>query len=109
MATRTPQKSQNRPSNNYGGNSSYSSVDLGNATVVRMAREDTRWFVVGIVALALVFLLALPLSLLILSDDLKLRAEIRAEIKQNKKLRAELERMQQQLKEQEQRSKGSEN
>lgn len=74
-----------------------------------MAREDTRWFVVGIVALALVFLLALPLSLLILSDDLKLRAEIRAEIKQNKKLRAELERMQQQLKEQEQRSKGSEN
>jgi hypothetical protein len=74
-----------------------------------MAREDTRWFVVGIVALSLVFLLALPLSLLILMDDMKLRAEIRAEVKQNKRLRADLERMQQQLREQEQRSKGSEN
>jgi len=42
-------------------------------------------------------------------DDMKLRAEIRAEVKQNKRLRADLERMQQQLREQEQRSKGSEN
>jgi hypothetical protein len=73
-----------------------------------MAREDTRWFVVGVVALALVFLLALPLSLLVLADDMKLRAEIRAEIKQNKRLRADLERIQQQLKEQEQKGKNSE-
>ena len=108
MATRTPQKPPNRPSNNYGGNSSYSPVDVGNATVVRMAREDTRWFVIGVVALALVFLLALPLSLIILVDDMKLRAEIRAEIKQNKRLRADLERIQQQLKEQEQKGKNSE-
>jgi uncharacterized protein (DUF302 family) len=74
-----------------------------------MAREDTRWFIVGVVALALVFLLALPLSLLVLADDMKLRAEIRAEIKQNKRLRADLERIQQQLKEQEQKGKNSEN
>ena len=73
-----------------------------------MAREDTRGFVVGVVALALVFLLALPLSLLVLADDMKLRAEIRAEIKQNKRLRADLERIQQQLKEQEQKGKNSE-
>jgi uncharacterized protein (DUF302 family) len=62
-----------------------------------------------VVALALVFLLALPLSLLVLADDMKLRAEIRAEIKQNKRLRADLERIQQQLKEQEQKGKNSEN
>lgn len=74
-----------------------------------MAREDTRWFVVGVVALALVFLLALPLSILVLADDLKLRAEIRAEIKQNKRLRADLERVQQQLKEQERKGNSSEN
>lgn len=74
-----------------------------------MAREDTRWFVVGVVALALVFLLALPLSILVLADDLKLRAEIRAEIKQNKRLRADLERIQQQLKEQERKGNSSEN
>jgi hypothetical protein len=39
---------------------------------------------------------------------MKLRAEIRAEVKQNKRLRADLERIQQQLKEQEQKGKNSE-
>ena len=57
-----------------------------------MAREDTKWFIVGVVALSLVLFLALPLTLLVVVDDLKLRAEIRHEIKQSKRLRAELER-----------------
>lgn len=57
-----------------------------------MAREDTKWFVVGVVVLSIVLFLALPLTMLVVVDDLKLRAEIRAEIKQSKRLRAELER-----------------
>lgn len=57
-----------------------------------MAREDTKWFIVGVVVLSLVLFLALPLTMLVVVDDLKLRAEIRHEIRQSKRLRAELER-----------------
>jgi hypothetical protein len=55
-----------------------------------MARDDTKWFVVGVVILALVLLLALPITVLIVIDDMKLKAEIRFEMRQLKKLEKEL-------------------
>ena len=55
-----------------------------------MARDDTKWFVVGVVVLSLVILLALPITVLIVIDDLKLKAEIRFEMRQLKKLEKEL-------------------
>lgn len=67
-------------------------MDVGLSTVARLAREDTQWFVVGVVVLSLVLFLALPLSVLIVIDTMKVRAEIRYEIKQLKKLKQEVER-----------------
>jgi len=55
-----------------------------------MAREDTRWFVVGVVVLSIVLFLALPISMLVVVDYMKLRSEMRYEIKQIKKLKSEL-------------------
>lgn len=55
-----------------------------------MAREDTRWFIAGVVVLSVVMFLALPMSLLIYVDSAKLQAEVRYELKQLKKLKAEL-------------------
>ena len=55
-----------------------------------MARDDTKWFVVGVVVLSLVILLALPITVLIVIDDMKLKAEIRFEMRQLKKLEKEL-------------------
>ena len=55
-----------------------------------MAREDTQWFVVGVVVLSLVLFLALPLSVLIYIDTLKMKAEVRYEIKMLKKLKQEV-------------------
>ena len=55
-----------------------------------MARDDTRWFVVGVVILSLVIMLALPVTMLMIIDDLKMREEIRYEMRKLKKLEKEL-------------------
>ena len=55
-----------------------------------MAREDTRWFIAGVVVLSVVLFFALPMSVLIYVDAAKLQAEVRYEIKQMKKLKKEL-------------------
>jgi hypothetical protein len=59
-----------------------------------MAREDARWFATAVVALALVLFLALPVTVLIAIDHLenkaKTKAEIRKEINELRKLKAEI-------------------
>lgn len=62
-----------------------------------MAREDTHWFIVGIVILSLVLFFALPMSVLIYIDMQKRlnMAEVRIERKLKK-----LEQLERQLKEQ---------
>jgi len=55
-----------------------------------MAREDTRWFIVAVVVLSVVLFLALPMAVLIYVDTARMQAEVRKEMKQLKKLRAEL-------------------
>lgn len=63
--------------------------------VVRMAREDSRWFAVAIIVLALVLFLALPLAALIAVDHIKtkalMQAEVRNEVKKMRELRQRLE------------------
>ena len=49
-----------------------------------MAREDTKWFIFAVVVLSLVLFLALPISVLIYVDTLKLQAEVRGEMKRLK-------------------------
>lgn len=55
-----------------------------------MAREDTRWFVAGVVVMAIVLFLALPISALVVIDYLKMKSEMQYEIRQLKKLKKEL-------------------
>ena len=55
-----------------------------------MAREDTRWFIAGVVVLSVVLFFALPMSLLIYVDTARMQAEVRYEIKQLKKLKQEV-------------------
>ena len=59
-----------------------------------MAREDTRWFVIAVIFLSVVLFLALPLSILVYADSLKLQAQIRADAKASAK---KLERLQKEL------------
>ena len=55
-----------------------------------MAREDTRWFVIAVIALSLVLFLALPLSVLIAVDTMKMKAQVRAELREIKQLKREM-------------------
>ena len=90
MATRTPTQSQGRSGSGNGNGSNSGSVDVGVHAVARMAREDTRWFVAGVVIMAIVLFLALPISALVVIDYLKLKSEMQYEIRQLKKLKKEL-------------------
>ena len=65
-------------------------MDVGNAAIARMAREDTRWFVVAVVILSLVLFLALPLSLLVLVETVKMKSDVQYEVRQMKKLRQDM-------------------
>lgn len=58
-------------------------MDVGLSTVTRMAREDTQWFVVGVVVLSIVLFLALPVGVLVAVDNEKRlgRAEARIDRK----------------------------
>jgi len=49
--------------------------------------------VVGVVVLSIVLFLALPISVLVVVDYMKIRAEIRHEIRQVKKLKEELKQL----------------
>ena len=71
-------------------------MDVGLSTVTRMAREDTRWFIIGVVVLSLVLFLILPLSMLVYVDMQKrlTMAEVRIERKLQK-----LEKLEKKLKE----------
>lgn len=55
-----------------------------------MAREDTQWFIAAVVILSLVLFLALPMALLILVDTERMKAEVRHELRQLKKLEKQL-------------------
>lgn len=65
---------------------------MGLSTITRMAREDTHWFVVGVVVLSFVLFLGLPIAALICIDDLRLRAEVRQEIRSLKILKQQLKK-----------------
>ena len=90
MATRASQAPSNRQNTYSSGSNGPNSLDVGHIAIARMAREDTRWFIVAVVVLSLVLFLALPMSLLILVETEKMKAEIRYEVKQLKKLKAEI-------------------
>ena len=69
---------------------------MGFSTVTRMAREDTRWFVAGVVMLSLVLFLVLPIGVLIAVDNQKRLSK--AETRIDRKIK-QIERLEDILKE----------
>ena len=90
MASVSSSQSSYRQGNTGGNRGANNSMDVGNDAIARMAREDSRWFAAAVIILSLIIFLALPLSVLIAVDTLKMKAEVRAELKQLKQLKAEL-------------------
>lgn len=90
MAARPPTQSPFGPGAYLSGGNANNSMAVGNAAIARMAREDTRWFVVAVIVLSLVLFLALPLSVLIAVDTMKMKAQVRAELREIKQIKREL-------------------
>ena len=90
MAARPPTQSPFGPGAYLSGGNTNNSMAVGNAAIARMAREDTRWFAAAVIVLSLIIFLALPLSVLIAVDTLKMKAEVKAELKQLKALKESL-------------------
>lgn len=71
-------------------------MDVGLSTVTRMAREDTQWFVVGVIVLSIVLFLVLPVGVLVAIDNEKrlgkAEARIERKIQHLEKLEKELQR-----------------
>ena len=86
MATRITSQPPNRSGSSgvYGG--AGNSVDVGLSTVTRMAREDTRWFIAGVIILSFVLFFVLPMAVLVYVDMQKrlTMAEVRIERKLRK-------------------------
>ena len=55
-----------------------------------MAREDTRWFIAAVVLLSVVLFFALPVTVLVVIDYMKMKSELQYEIRQMKKLKEEV-------------------
>ena len=55
-----------------------------------MAREDTKWFIAGVIILSIVLFLALPISMLVVIDYMKMKSEMKHEIKEVRKLKEEV-------------------
>lgn len=67
-------------------------VDLGVSVGADLATKDANRFLVGLVVMALVFALLLPLTVIMYIDILSVRATIRAEAKELRKLKEELKK-----------------
>lgn len=90
MAARPPSQSSFGQGNIYNNNGSGNNMAVGHDAVARMAREDTRWFIIAVIVLSLVIFLALPLSVLIAVDTMKMKAQVRAELREIRQLKHEL-------------------
>ena len=91
MATKAPTQSSNRQNGTGRNGLNSSSMDVGLSAVTQMARDDTRWFVVGVVILSLVLFLAMPITALMMIEEWKLRAEVRQEVRRLQRMEKQLD------------------
>lgn len=89
MAT---QKQPNRSTGVRSGGGSNGDLDVELSVRADLAAKDANKFLVGLVIMAIVFALLLPITVLMYMDIVAIRATIRAEAKDLRKLKEELKR-----------------
>ena len=90
MATRGTPQFQNR-SPSYGRGSAVSGrLDVELSVSAEMAASDANRFLVGLIVMAIVFALMLPVMALLYWDVMEMKAQIKAEAKDLRKLRKEI-------------------
>lgn len=91
MATRANPTQQGRQGsrNSYGSSSDNMALGLSNSAI--LAKEDADRFLTGLIVMLVVFALILPLTVIMYIDVLAVRAAVKEEVRQLKKLKKELE------------------
>ena len=90
MATRIPPTQKGRPGFVSRNGGSGSSVDMERNGDTSMGDKESSSFLVGLIIMAIVFALLMPLTAIMYIDILAIRATIRAEAKELRKLKEEL-------------------
>ena len=91
MATRANPQQQGRQGSGYRNGSSSDSVGMGVSNSNILAKEDANRFLAGLLIMLVVFAVVLPLVVIVYIDVLAIRASVKEEIYQLKKLKKELE------------------
>jgi len=90
MATRTPPQFPSQQNPVRGGGSSGDRISVGLSISAEMADRDANRFLVGLVVMAIVFALLLPVAVLMYIDIKHMKETIRAEAKDLRKLKREI-------------------
>ena len=92
MATRIPQQTAGRSGLGSRSGNSGRNVDMERDALSSMGNEQPGSFLVGLIIMAIVFALLMPLTVIMYMDILAIRATIRAEAKELRKLKEELKK-----------------
>jgi hypothetical protein len=91
VATRANSSQSNLSGARNGGGSASNDLVMGLSNSNILAKEDANRFLTGLIVMLLVFALLLPLTVVMYIDVLAVRATVKEEVKQLRKLKKELE------------------
>lgn len=93
MATRVPSAQASRQGSGSRNGVSSNSLDMERDAVDSMGNQEPHSFLVGLVIMAIVFALLMPLTVIMYMDIFAIRATIRAEAKELRKLKEDLKQL----------------
>ena len=91
MATRANSSQSRLSSSGNGGGSASNDLVMGLSNSNILAKEDANRFLAGLIVMLVVFAIILPLTVIMYIDVLAVRAAVKEEVRQLKKLKKELE------------------
>lgn len=91
MATRANSSQSRLQGKSNGGVYSADDVAMGVSNSAVLAKEDANRFLTGMIVMLIVFAIILPLTVIIYIDVMAIRATVKEEVKQLRKLKKELE------------------
>ena len=91
MATRANPAQSGLSGSRNGGGLSSNDLAMGLSNYALLAKEDANRFLAGLIVMLIVFAIILPFTVIMYIDVLAVRATVKEEVKQLKKLKKELE------------------
>lgn len=91
MATRANPAQSGLSNSRNGGGFSSNDLAMGVSNSAILAKEDANRFLAGLIVMLIIFAIILPFTVIMYIDVLAVRATVKEEVRQLKKLKKELE------------------